>query len=82
MNVTNTLINESIAVILNISKGNVVQAVIFALPHFVIRGSASIEDIFVRIINAFLLGYTFGWPFGFISDYWNCSNEESSVYCG
>ncbi|MGI6453795.1 MAG: CPBP family intramembrane glutamic endopeptidase [Syntrophomonadaceae bacterium] len=46
---------------LGFSRGNVVQAVIFALPHFVIRGSASIVDIFVRIINAFLLGYTFGY---------------------
>jgi len=46
---------------LGFSKGNVIQAVILALPHFVIRGSASIVDIFVRIINAFLLGYTFGY---------------------
>jgi len=46
---------------LGFSKGNAIQAVIFALPHFVIRGSASIADIFVRIINAFLLGYTFGY---------------------
>jgi membrane protease YdiL (CAAX protease family) len=47
--------------ILGFSKGNVVQAVVFALPHFVIRGSASTADIIVRIINAFLLGYTFGY---------------------
>ena len=47
--------------LLGFSRGNVVQAVIFALPHFVLRGSASIVDIFVRIINAFLLGYTFGY---------------------
>lgn len=46
---------------LGFSKGNVVQAVVFALPHFVIRGSASLLDIIVRIINAFLLGYTFGY---------------------
>jgi len=42
-------------------KGNVLQAIVFALPHFVIRGSASLVDITVRIINAFLLGYTFGY---------------------
>lgn len=46
---------------LGFSKGNVAQAVVFALPHFVIRGSASLVDIIVRIINAFLLGYTFGY---------------------
>lgn len=46
---------------LGFSKGNVVQAVVFALPHFVIRGSASLVDIIVRIINAFLLGYAFGY---------------------
>lgn len=46
---------------LGFSKGNIVQAVMFALPHFVIRGSASSIDIIVRIINAFLLGYTFGY---------------------
>lgn len=43
------------------ASGNVVQAVVFALPHFVIQGSASLVDFFVRIINAFLLGYTFGY---------------------
>ena len=43
------------------SKGNVVQAIVFALPHLVIRGSASSVDIIVRIINAFLLGYVFGY---------------------
>ncbi|WP_017414324.1 CPBP family intramembrane glutamic endopeptidase [Clostridium tunisiense] len=42
-------------------KGNALQALVFALPHFVIRGSASLVDITVRIINAFLLGYTFGY---------------------
>lgn len=46
---------------LGFSKGNVIQAVVFALPHFVIQGSASLVDITVRIINAFLLGYTFGY---------------------
>lgn len=43
------------------SKGNVVQAIAFAIPHFVIAGSASTADIIVRIINAFLLGYVFGY---------------------
>lgn len=42
-------------------KGNILQALVFALPHFVIRGSASLVDITLRIINAFLLGYTFGY---------------------
>lgn len=42
-------------------KGNVLQALVFALPHFVIRGSASLVDITIRIINAFLLGYAFGY---------------------
>ncbi|WP_158702684.1 CPBP family intramembrane glutamic endopeptidase [Paenibacillus faecalis] len=47
--------------ILGYKKGNLIQAAIFALPHFVINGSASYIDIIVRIINAFLLGYTFGY---------------------
>ncbi|MTI61910.1 MAG: CPBP family intramembrane metalloprotease [Firmicutes bacterium] len=42
-------------------KGNIIQAVIFALPHFVMEGKASQVDIVVRIINAFLLGYIFGY---------------------
>ena len=46
---------------LGYSKGNVVQAAVFALPHLVISGSSSSVDIIVRIINAFLLGYTFGY---------------------
>lgn len=46
---------------LGFPKGNLIQAVIFALPHFVISGTASAIDIIVRIINAFLLGYTFGY---------------------
>lgn len=40
--------------------GNVIQAFIFAVPHFVINGTASNIDILVRIINAFILGYVFG----------------------
>ncbi len=47
--------------VLGFSKGNLIQAVIFALPHFVIGGTASAIDIIVRIINAFLLGYMFGY---------------------
>ncbi|WMM24017.1 CPBP family intramembrane glutamic endopeptidase [Tissierella sp. MB52-C2] len=43
------------------SKGNVVQAIVFAIPHFVIMGTASTVDIIVRIINAFLLGYLLGY---------------------
>jgi len=46
---------------LGFAKGNVVQAIMFALPHLVISGSASSIDIIVRIINAFLLGYAFGY---------------------
>jgi membrane protease YdiL (CAAX protease family) len=46
---------------LGFPKGNLIQAVIFALPHFVIAGTASAVDIIVRIINAFLLGYMFGY---------------------
>ncbi|WP_027626122.1 CPBP family intramembrane glutamic endopeptidase [Clostridium lundense] len=46
---------------LGFSKGNVIQAIVFASPHFVILGSASIADIIVRIMNAFLLGYVFGY---------------------
>jgi len=46
---------------LGFAKGNVVQAIMFALPHLVISGSASSVDIIVRIINAFLLGYAFGY---------------------
>lgn len=46
---------------LGFKQGNIVQAVIFALPHFVINGSASYIDITVRIINAFMLGYAFGY---------------------
>lgn len=46
---------------LGFNRGNVVQAIIFALPHFVIDGSASYIDIIVRIINAFILGYMFGY---------------------
>lgn len=42
-------------------KGNILQAVIFASVHFVISGSASYVDIIVRIINAFVLGYIFGY---------------------
>ncbi|KAJ50226.1 membrane protease YdiL (CAAX protease family) [Clostridium tetanomorphum] len=38
---------------LGFSKGNVAQALVFALPHFVTLGSASLVDIIVRIINAF-----------------------------
>lgn len=42
-------------------KGNLVQASIFALPHVVIHGPASPLDIAVRIVNAFMLGYAFGY---------------------
>ncbi|WP_125154776.1 CPBP family intramembrane glutamic endopeptidase [Clostridium rectalis] len=42
-------------------KGNILQAIAFASPHFVIRGTASKVDIIFRIINAFLLGYVFGY---------------------
>lgn len=47
--------------LLGYSKGNFLQAIIFAFPHFVISGAASTIDILVRIANAFLLGYTFGY---------------------
>jgi len=43
------------------SKGNVIQAIVFASPHFIIIGSVSTADIIVRIINAFLLGYVLGY---------------------
>lgn len=46
---------------LGFSKGNLIQAIVFALPHFVISDTASVVDIIVRIINAFLMGYTFGY---------------------
>lgn len=46
---------------LGYSKGNLIQAVIFGMLHFVIQGSASRIDIIVRIIGASLLGYTFGY---------------------
>lgn len=42
-------------------KGNIIQAAVFALPHFVMKGTSSQIDIVFRIINAFLLGYTFGY---------------------
>ena len=44
-----------------LSKGILVQAVIFALPHVVINGPASPVDIAVRVINAFVLGCAFGY---------------------
>lgn len=47
--------------LLGFPKGNLVQALIFALPHVVIHGSASPMDIAVRVINAFMLGYAFGY---------------------
>ncbi|MHB1417092.1 MAG: CPBP family intramembrane glutamic endopeptidase [Chloroflexota bacterium] len=46
---------------LGFARGNLIQAVVFALPHFVLSGPASPVDIGVRIANAFLLGYTFGY---------------------
>lgn len=42
-------------------KGNVIQAAVFALPHFVMKGTSSQIDIVFRILNSFLLGYTFGY---------------------
>ena len=41
--------------------GNFLQALIFALPHFVVGGSASWPDLISRIGFAFVLGYVFGW---------------------
>jgi hypothetical protein len=40
--------------ILGFSRGNVIQAVVFALPHFVMHGSASSVDIIIRIIISFV----------------------------
>lgn len=47
--------------VLGFSRGNVIQAAVFALPHVVLSGSASTADIVVRVLNAFLLGYVFGY---------------------
>lgn len=47
--------------LLGFFKGNLVQACVFALPHVVINGPASPIDIAVRVVNAFMLGYAFGY---------------------
>ena len=41
--------------------GNFLQALLFALPHFVVGGSANLTDLVSRIVFAFALGYVFGW---------------------
>ena len=47
---------------LGYSKGNLLQALVFGMPHsFLVSGPFSAIDLVVRGINAILLGYTFGY---------------------